>query len=336
MVKRWGALIFLGVFCLLLFRTQHVKNLFRPQSHKDSIEIADLHSCAHGPAGSWTPSIELERWSNQARDPRDVSSLSSLWNSLTDLFHSHPPHPARTIRPTVSRPSASQVEFFTTEMADSHLHMDDKQALKTREAHQAVINGFPPYHESAHLFGGGKGIVILAGGRYAGYAAISIDVLRQQGSDMPVEVWVKDESEEDLAWTEDLVQRGAVVRRLSDYARVGSTMDWIDPFKWFGKPVPWSPYQLKAMVMLFSSFDEILFLDADCIPVQDPAFLLHSSAYLEHGAIFWPDLWPSIASLRLPYLIGLSNSSSELMWHQQTAESGQMVINKRRHWHVSR
>ena len=50
-------------------------------------------------------------------------------------------------------------------------------------------------------------------------------------------------------------------------------------------------YKLKVFSIYVAPFREIIFLDADAIPLQDPATLLHSEVYRTHGNIFWNDFW---------------------------------------------
>ncbi|ORX38967.1 mannosyltransferase putative-domain-containing protein [Kockovaella imperatae] len=250
---------------------------------------------------------------------------------MTTLFHTQAPHPARKIRPTISRPSPEQYAGFTIEIADAHFDLGSSDAGKTRTAHSHVVSSLPDYTSFEHLYHG-RGIVILAGGRYAQYATTSLNVLRIMGSKLPVEIWIKDESEHDILWAKEVEKYGAKVRMISDYAPIGSVWDWFNPTTYFGKPVPWSPYQLKTMAILFSKFEQVLFLDADSVPIRDPEELFESTAYRDTGALIWPDLWPSIASSWLPYLIGLTPARSDKMWHEQTAESGQMIWNKKMHW----
>lgn len=278
-------------------------------------------------------SEDHQRWAATDRDDCDVVDLAAVWDDLTELYQTNPPHPARVIRTLWNRAVPSQLGEFTAEMADAHLPLSRADAMITREAHRQVIESLPPYNSVSHTFQG-QGIVIVAGSRYAGYAATSVGVLRLHGSKLPVEIWAKDDDEEDLAWCEELSLQGVACRRISDYAPVGSLWDWINPLAWLGTPVPWSPYQWKVMAILFSSFEEVLFLDADSIPVQDPAFLFESEIYREKGAIIWPDYWQSIASHWLPYILDITETKSSEMWHQPTAEAGQMLWNKRVHWKV--
>jgi len=302
-----------------------------PVATNDTVSVAQC--TMRTIADSRTASTELRSWATFERDDCEVDELAALWEDLTELFQANPPVPARIMRPIMGRPAETLLETYTADMADADLPMDAIEAWATRRAHESVVDALPPYRPISHTFHG-QGIVILAGARYAGYAATSIGVLRQLGSELPIELWAKDEIEEDQLWCEELVLQGVACKRISDYAILGSRWDWVNPSAWLSKPLPWSPYQWKVMTILFSSFEEVLFLDADSIPVLDPAFLFDSDVYRENGVVLWPDRWPSIASRWLPYLVGLTDTKSDAMWYQQTVESGQMLWNKRTHWKV--
>jgi alpha 1,2-mannosyltransferase len=92
-------------------------------------------------------------------------------------------------------------------------------------------------------------------------------------------------------------------------------------------------YFLKAVVLAVSSFKEVLFLDADNVPVADPTGLFHAEEYERTGALFWRDFWdPSWA----PDAPAVLNISSERM-PSYTIDSGQMLVDKSRYefWSVS-
>lgn len=55
----------------------------------------------------------------------------------------------------------------------------------------------------------------------------------------------------------------------------------------------WKNFQIKANSIISSSFEEVLYLDSDNIPLKDPTHLFESALYSDEGqpkAIFWPDL----------------------------------------------
>ncbi|KAI8609741.1 mannosyltransferase putative-domain-containing protein [Chytriomyces sp. MP71] len=89
-------------------------------------------------------------------------------------------------------------------------------------------------------------------------------------------------------------------------------------------------YLVKCLAILLSSFKEIIFLDADSIPLRDPTNLFSSSeSYNRTGAVFWPDYWLSNTPPKYWDILGLPHNSGE---NRGTFESGQMLVDKERVW----
>ena len=261
-----------------------------------------------------------------------VHALAGLWRNLTDTFHTNAPVPRRRLRP-VFYPVEDSLKF-TQLQADKILDITPRQALLTRQAHQRVLDTLPDYSTVSDHFNG-RGIVILAGGRYVHVVTTTISILRlEHGCLLPIEIWLGNDRPPDPVWLDDMVRLGVSVRSIADYAPLGALADWFNPFRWVGNARPWSQYQWKVMALLFSSFQEVLFLDADCVPVRDSSALFETEAYQSSGAVIWPDYFESVAPSWLPHLVGVSDRPSDKWWHSRTAEAGEMLWDKRRHWKV--
>ncbi|KAL9122736.1 MAG: hypothetical protein Q9187_000717 [Circinaria calcarea] len=241
---------------------------------------------------------------------KNPARLADTWNTLRTIFDAHPPKPSNLPR----LKHKSDGEPPAKEELKHLLNITESDAHATRIEHTAVMRHIPPYPEA--LFSG-RGIAMLAGGRYSEFAATALGMLREVGSKLPVEVWMKDKTEEKQGWCSELEKEGMVCRRLSDHMNVTALSH---------------PYQWKVFVMLFSSFEELLFLDADSIPIKDPDPIFDSEAYRDKGAILWPDYWKHTGSPWLPYVIGLSDGASDMLQEERTVESGQIVWDKHRHW----
>ena len=160
----------------------------------------------------------------------------------------------------------------------------------------------------------GRGIVIGAGGcRYFTNAWVAINVLRQLGCQLPIQVWHLGPEELDSTMAE-------LLRPLN--------VECIDALeKREGVPCRiLNGWELKCYAMVNSRFEEILYLDADNVPVRNPEYLFDSREYQETGAVFWPDLGRFEKTLYIWELLGLKCPS-----HPEF-ESGQMLINKSRCW----
>jgi hypothetical protein len=158
-----------------------------------------------------------------------------------------------------------------------------------------------------------RGIVIAAGG--AGVftnAYVLVSVLRGAlGCRLPIEVWhlgAAEMSPAMAALLEELdvtvVDAEPLIRQQADDIRDG--------------------WQLKPFAMLWSRFAEVLLLDADQVPVRDPADCFDWPDYLRTGAVFWPDIVDLSASNPVWTALELPGRTTPSM------ESGQILIDKRK------
>ncbi|KAH0066661.1 nucleotide-diphospho-sugar transferase, partial [Aureobasidium melanogenum] len=192
--------------------------------------------------------------------------------------------------------------------------LDSIPALQT--AHSKFVSTLKswPDHLAEQIFSG-TGIVIVGGGEYFGPAIIGIHMLRRSGSDLPVQVFVADESEyEDKLCQDYLPKLGAECLILSDFIQ--------------GFEV--THYQLKSLAMLLSSFERVLYLDSDSIPLLKPETeLFAAEPYTSTGLVIWPDFWISTESPSFYDVAGIGVMPPNLP--KSSSEAGQLLINKRKH-----
>jgi hypothetical protein len=170
----------------------------------------------------------------------------------------------------------------------------------------------------------GRGVVYAAGGwRFIVGVYVSVRMLRWLRCEYPVEVWYNGDlpGEFDPKYVK-LLERlnvtfhdaAAKLRELGIKRRC-SLGGW----------------PLKPLAYLFSSFEEVLGLDADCYAVLDPRPLFDREQYLQHGAVLWPDR--SNDKHGAPLKKGQWNLFGLVRRKTPGIESGQVLIDKRRHWH---
>ncbi|KAK4546517.1 hypothetical protein LTR36_001734 [Oleoguttula mirabilis] len=243
-------------------------------------------------------------------DP-DIGALTSFWPELKTALVDH-----GTDLPTINRPHFQSSRPTLEAIRARTDLLTPEEALLVRKRHAAFVADIPAYPSNTF---GGRGIVMLAGGHYSEYAATALGVLRESGSTLPVEVWRRDEREEKHEWCDEIEAEGMACRRLSDYldTDILAIQD--------GK-------EMKIFTMLFSNFEEIVFIDADNMALQPPELLFDSMEYRETGAVLWPDFRRYDNVDWLDYIVGLAPDRSEALWEQTTAESGQIVWDKQRHW----
>eukprot|EP00892_Ulva_mutabilis_P002081 jgi/Ulvmu1/11874/UM081_0032.1 len=158
----------------------------------------------------------------------------------------------------------------------------------------------------------GRGIAILSGNLpYLVPSVIALKAIRRTGCKLPVEFWFPANEAPTLGVAMKLHRLGATVRKF---------------------PVPTTlthgAFFMKAIVVLLSSFKEVMMLDADQVPVADPTQLFDDSGFVETGALLWPDFW---AATWAPDALEVLRVAEDDM-PTKSFESGQMLFDKSRVW----
>ena len=292
--RRYSAVLLVWIILLIIFRT-----------HLGSYSIAlpsGLLECA--------PSWQHAGIVRPTKPDREVVSQS--WLQLQKVFDAHPPQPA-SLPYKLWDVNNDQANW---ELIKSWTQISEQDANATRAVHEHLLKNLPEYPLKWYSR---RGIITLAGGKWSEYAATGLGVLREIGSSLPVEVWMKDKNDVKEGWCQGLEKEGMACRLLSDYMDVSKVKHG---------------YQFKVYTMLFSSFEEFLFLDADNIAVSNPDAVFDSEVYLKNGAVLWPDYWKNPASPWTPYITGASDNAAQTWNEELTVESGQILWNKHRHWSV--
>lgn len=195
------------------------------------------------------------------------------------------------------------------------LDVPDEDIITIKEAHAGFINVITDSPPELPYLPGTKGIVSTAGGTYLPVLVISLRMLRRTGSTLPMEVFLSDEEEYE-GYICDIVlpslnARCIVLSRILIAA-----------------PARIQKYQFKPFAMLFSSFEEILFLDADAFPLEKPEHLFTTEPFLSKGMVTWPDFWASSVS---PLFYEIANYPPSPMDLRQSTESGEVLLSKKSH-----
>jgi ADP-heptose:LPS heptosyltransferase len=158
----------------------------------------------------------------------------------------------------------------------------------------------------------GRGIVICGGGlRYLPSVYINIKMLRAHGCRLPVELWHR-AHEVPEAVRQLLEREGVTFRDASDKSLMTGA--------------PKSGWELKSYSIVHTSFEEVLYLDADNMPVKDPTCLFETKEYLSTGAVFWPDYGRLACDDPVWSICGVDYLD------EPEFESGQILVNKSKCW----
>ena len=160
----------------------------------------------------------------------------------------------------------------------------------------------------------GRGIVTCAGGpKYYPAAWVLIKMLRKLDCQLPIQVWYLGDKERDEKWI-SLVEPLGV-----------ECIDAYEVRKQYPHP-NLGGWECKPYAIQHSPFEEVLFLDADNVPVLEPTYIFDDPRYLATGAVFWPDRIRTPQSSPRWEIFGVPYRDE---WEQ---ESGQILINKRACW----
>lgn len=164
-------------------------------------------------------------------------------------------------------------------------------------------------------------ILTTGGGlRYFTNAWICIKMVRALGCRLPIELWMLPQ-EHDTRMTRWLGALNVELRIADELENAhfqqhgrGGTLPRGTRAQWI----------LKVYAMLASKSLEFVFLDADNVPLIDPAELLKLSPYQQTGSIFWPDFTRMGPEREIWKIMGVQYRD------EPEFETGQMVVDKER------
>ena len=229
--------------------------------------------------------------------PQTPDTLPQVVAGLLSTFRQLEPVPSKL---NVTHPAKTRAE--PQDGLEELLQISHEDITHMREIHRKVVERLPEYPA---LFSG-KGIVMVGGGKFIRIALHSLRMLRRSGTTLPVELWMGDMSEYSEDFCAEVLTLNVQCRIVAEYLG-DETVE---------------RYQLKSFAILLSTFEEVLFLDADDFPVAPVDAILSAST----GVVIWPDYWASTAS---PLLFEIVDSPKTL---PGTCETGQLIWNKRTHF----
>ncbi|KAI4722795.1 nucleotide-diphospho-sugar transferase [Aureobasidium sp. EXF-10727] len=211
---------------------------------------------------------------------------------------------------------AAAVVFWTTNAETTRpdlLNLTSADVATMRFAHNAYLDSVR--HISLPFQRGASGIVSAASGKYLPVFVISLRMLRRTGSQLPVELFVDTEAELASYTCQTLLpSMNAHCLRLED--RLGRWAKYLASF------------QVKVFAILASSFENVLFLDADAFVAKDPSHVFTREPFSSTGLVTWPDFWASSAS---SHLYEITNQPVPAMNALASTESGQLLVSKSSH-----
>lgn len=164
-----------------------------------------------------------------------------------------------------------------------------------------------------------KGIVYVSGKNYYWLTILSIKYIRDVLKDKtPIEIFVPIKDKHDHHCNHIMKVFSSVkCTYFSDYL----SYDQINGL---------SGYQYKSLALLSTSFNDILYLDSDNIPIHKIDDMFNNPNYLKTGFVSWPDYWKRSTNYKFYGMSGLSGFAEPIST-TPSVESGQLLINKQHH-----
>ena len=186
-----------------------------------------------------------------------------------------------------------------------------------------------PDHLSLHAYihAGGRGIVLTAGDEQAPFLLASIPSFRQLGCTLPMEIMYLGDADLSQDYREKLESLPGVITR--DLSHMVADEGWT-----------LEGWAVKAFAILLSSFQEVIFIDADSLFFINPTLLFDDPIYMESGALFFRDRLaePESKKAWLQEILARPVSKQVIQSRFWTGESGHMqesgvlAVDKWRHF----
>lgn len=228
-------------------------------------------------------------WSKgEAALPESINGRQRLGNEIHGLFNGYPPAVSKVTKSFISKwptmPAfqlGKKFDYKEVSVASKDFFVDEAAYDEFKAQQKVLMEAIPSWEDVSPAFSG-RGIVICAGSQsLARVWPNAVLMLRSLNCTLPIEVWTKDQEEyqRTLPLVEQIrteLEMDITAHTLSDYLNI----------VWKSFPLS-EIFKVKALALLFSSFEEVVLFDSDSIPVVDPAALFDSEE-AESGLIQWP------------------------------------------------
>lgn len=239
-----------------------------------------------------------------------------FWNLFRQDLDAYAPNVSPFTHPQESH---LDISFNSSEHRSrpSLIQLSDEQRGGLRNAHSSFVERILHKEYALPYAPRTRGIVTTAGGPLLPAALVSILMLRQTGSNLPVEVFLSDRHE----WDPEICDK--ILPGLN-----AKCLLLQDIFDYDKRDTPLDRYQYKIVSIIFSSFEEVMFMDSDCFPVQNPDALFDSVPFKSSGLVLWPDFWFPSES---PLFFEIAGIPVPPVHEKASIESGVLLYSKENH-----
>lgn len=240
--------------------------------------------------------------SEQQQQQQPAAAEDDGFDWITQLINSHNPHLAAKLDKYQKGEPAKQFfsqdkidfKFSKSYLEDDLLVVSDDSLHNLTASHESFIaeleqlssDGTNGWFGNKHIKPQGRGIVFVGGGKFSWLSLITIEQLRHTNSQLHIEVFIATKEDYDPVFCEEILPKYHPRAKCTYFPRFFAGKE---PQDVFTNEV--TGYQYKTLALLVSSFEDVLLLDADNAPVQDPGHIFEDKVYKDTHLIIWPDPW---------------------------------------------
>ena len=220
-----------------------------------------------------------EEFPEGGKGPANFSSkLVGFWDEFsTLLLDSEPPVPLQDSGKEASIIPWEHRDEYRLEVQDT-IKLPEYDIRVLRNAHEDFVKKARGMQKKLPFKKGSQGIVTTAAGDYLSILVVSLRILRNSGSKLPVQVFMETQSSYERGICDTVLPSlNATCYVFSDILDTGSVQ------------VTLGSFQFKVFAVLFSSFDEVLLMDTDNLALQRPEDLMAADPFSTTGLVTWPD-----------------------------------------------
>ncbi|KAH6887127.1 mannosyltransferase putative-domain-containing protein [Thelonectria olida] len=250
------------------------------------------------------------------------SNVVEFWTQLADELYKAEPKADQISPPHALSRDKFDPNGATPQTDTDVIEIEEEQLESLQQNHEDFVQAIRHLAPNLPFKAHSRGIVMTSKGANFGIAVTAILMLRHIGSKLPVQLFLDSTTDKERRLcSESLAEYQVQCLNMDNFLQVPESSDCTTP--------KLETFQFKVFSILFSSFQEVLFLDADAFPIRKPDYLFDVEPYKSHGLVTWPDFWlPTISPLFYD-IAGAVKPNVTL--DSRSSESGIMLYDKARH-----
>ena len=230
-----------------------------------------------------TSGLPISRYNTSHLDPQLVPFWVEVSKALADA---KPPSDLPKEWGTASVRKFTEIGRWAKRPDLIKIPQNDVDALK--DAHRRFVAQIPRLAAQLPYVKGSRGVVTTAASEFLPVLVVALRMLRRTGSRLPIQVFIESKEQYEREVCEEVLPMLNATCFL-----VEDVLGKVPGHGGFELP----RFQLRVLAMLFSTFEEVVLLDADNIVVGNPEQWLSAEFFMATGFVSWPDY---VRSLRQP------------------------------------